>query len=80
MGDISLILSGANRKLLHFSVSHVSVWLFSVAETMTEANPKVTLFLLQKLESDFEDAKLKSDPTELIALIREKTAGNEQKR
>jgi hypothetical protein len=45
-----------------------------------DRNPKVTLFVLRKIESDIEDAKLKSDITELIEFIREKTAGYEQKR
>jgi len=45
-----------------------------------DRNPKVTLFMLQKIESDIEDAKLKSDITALIEFIKEKTAGYEQKR
>jgi len=45
-----------------------------------DRNPKVTLFMLQKIESDIEDDKLKSDITELIEFIKEKTAGYEQRR
>jgi hypothetical protein len=45
-----------------------------------DRNPKVTLFMLQKIESAIEDAKLKSDITELIEFIKEKTVGYEQKR
>jgi hypothetical protein len=45
-----------------------------------DRNPKVTLFMLQKIESDIEDAKLKSDITELMEFIKEKTASYERKR
>jgi hypothetical protein len=45
-----------------------------------DRNPKVTLFMLQKIESEIEDAKLKYDIAGLIEFIKEKTAGYEQKR
>jgi hypothetical protein len=45
-----------------------------------DRNPKITLFLLQKIESESRDAKLKADITQLRGFIRQKMASYQQKR
>jgi len=52
----------------------------SLIKYQEDRNPKVTLLMLQKIENDIGDAKLKSDITELIEFIKEKTVSYRQKR
>ena len=45
-----------------------------------DRNPKVTLFLLRKIESETKDARIKSDITQLMSFIKQTMESYEQKR